>query len=220
MIPKFRTVLFDLDGTLTDPKEGITRCAQYALRAFGIREKRDNLVRFIGPSLHENFERFYGFSRGQTERAVAIYRRRFAPKGMYENEVYGGVPALLADLRRAGAKLAIASTKAQFFVEQILEHFQLLAYFDAVWGSEFDGSRAGKRELISCALDSLGVHPSDAVMVGDRCFDAQGAEETGVPFIGALYGYGTQEEMEPFHPVAYAKDIPALSALLLQEEPV
>lgn len=152
----YEYILFDLDGTLTDPKQGITGCVQYALHRMGIEEPdTDKLTPFIGPPLLDSFHEFYGFSEAQGRQATAYYRERFTETGIFENEVYPGIEKMLADLKASGKKLAVASSKPGVFVERILEHFGLQSYFDVVVGSELDGTRTKKEEVVEEALCRL-----------------------------------------------------------------
>ena len=194
---RYDTVLFDLDGTLTDPGEGITNSVAYALRQFGIENTdRTQLYKFIGPPLKESFIKYYGFSDQQAEEAVAQYRVYFAPKGLFENKVYPGVPQLLAQLRAKGYKLLLATSKPEGFAVQILEHFGLLEYFDVAAGATMDGSRVAKADVIAYALQKAGVTDrTRAVMVGDRLHDVEGAKAQGLACIGVLYGYGDAAEL-------------------------
>ena len=194
---RYDTVLFDLDGTLTDPGEGITNSVAYALRQFGIENTdRTQLYKFIGPPLKQSFMQYYGFSDQQAEEAVAQYRVYFAPKGLFENKVYPGVPQLLAQLRAKGYKLLLATSKPEGFAVQILEHFGLLEYFDLAAGATMDGSRVAKADVIAYALQKAGVTDrTRAVMVGDRLHDVEGAKAQGLACIGVLYGYGDAAEL-------------------------
>ena len=194
---RYDTVLFDLDGTLTDPGEGITNSVAYALRQFGIENTdRTQLYKFIGPPLKESFIKYYGFSDQQAKEAVAQYRVYFAPKGLFENKVYPGVPQLLAQLRAKGYKLLLATSKPEGFAVQILEHFGLLEYFDVAAGATMDGSRVAKADVIAYALQKAGVTDrTRAVMVGDRLHDVEGAKAQGLACIGVLYGYGDAAEL-------------------------
>lgn len=152
----YRYILFDLDGTLTDPKLGITSCVQYALYKFGIEEPDpDKLEPFIGPPLLDSFQEFYGFDEEKGMQAIAYYRERFATVGILENEIYPGVSQMLARLQKAGARLAVASSKPTVFVTRILEHFGIISYFDVIVGSELDGTRARKEEVVEEALRQL-----------------------------------------------------------------
>ena len=203
----YHYILFDLDGTLTDPKPGITGCVQYALRKFGIEEPDlDKLEPFIGPPLLDSFQEFYGFEEEKGQQAIIYYRERFRTVGLFENEVYPGIAQMLARLQEAGCHLAVASSKPEIFVKRILEHFGLLSYFEVVVGSELDGRRARKEEVVEEALrqllgeEALTQHGlrriEDAVMVGDRKFDIQGAKRFGIASIGVRYGYAGQGELE------------------------
>ena len=213
---RFDTVLFDLDGTLTDPAQGITNSVAYALAQFGIQvEDRHTLLPFIGPPLKESFMVFYGMDSAQAERAVEAYREYFRPKGIFENRVYPGVPEMLAALQKAGLRLCVASSKPQVFVEQILEHFDLARYFDAVCGSELDGRRTDKAQVVAEALHRCpGERP---VMVGDRLHDVAGAHKNGLPCAGVLFGYGGREELAAAGAEYIAAGVPELTAWLLQE---
>lgn len=203
----YHYILFDLDGTLTDPKPGITRCVQYALHKFGIEEPDlDKLEPFIGPPLLDSFQEFYGFEEEKGQQAIVYYRERFRTVGLFENEVYPGIAQMLARLQEAGCHLAVASSKPEIFVKRILEHFRLSSYFEVVVGSELDGRRARKEEVVEEALRQLlgeealaqqSLRPiEDVVMVGDRKFDIQGAKRFGIASIGVRYGYAGQGELE------------------------
>lgn len=195
----YRYILFDLDGTLTDPKEGITRSVQYALHSFGIDEPDlDKLEGFIGPPLKEQFMEFAGFHEKQALRAVEKYRERFSVTGLYENQIYEGIPEMLERLQEKGFLLAVASSKPTVFVEKILIHFQIDEYFTEVVGSELDGTRSDKGDVIREALRRLAVGDKEkrrAVMVGDRRHDVEGAHREGIACIGAAFGYGGREEL-------------------------
>ncbi len=152
----YHYILFDLDGTLTDPKPGITGCVQYALRKFGIEEPDlDKLEPFIGPPLLDSFQEFYGFDEEKGLQAIAYYRERFSVVGLFENEIYPGIAQMLARLQKAGIRLAVASSKPTVFVTRILEHFGILSFFDVIVGSELDGTRGRKEEVVEEALRQL-----------------------------------------------------------------
>lgn len=152
----YQYILFDLDGTLTDPKLGITTCVQYALHKLGIEEPdRDRLEPFIGPPLLDSFREFYGLDDEKGRQAVAYYRERFSTVGLFENEIYPGIGEMLARLQKVGRHLAVASSKPTVFVTKILEHFKILDYFEVIVGSELDGTRADKEEVIEEALRQL-----------------------------------------------------------------
>ncbi len=194
-------LLFDLDGTLTDPGVGITTCVQYALQSFGIEEPDLNkLTPFIGPPLKESFKEFYNMDDEQAETAVEKYRERFQDTGIFENEVYKGIPEMLRLLQSKGFYLAVASSKPTVYVERILEHFNLRKYFCVVVGSELDGTRVNKDEVVKEALNRLfsykPIQYSQVYMIGDRKFDVEGAKALGVESVGVTYGYGDIEELK------------------------
>ena len=194
----YNTILFDLDGTLTDPGLGITNSAAYALKKHGIEvADRTVLYPFIGPPLLDSFQRFYGFSEDQSEQAVADYREYFREKGLFENEVYSGVEELLQHLKESGKRLIIATSKPEEFAVKILKHFGLASYFDYIVGATMDSSRSKKGDVIAYALEVCGItDKTDVVMVGDREHDVLGAKENGLDSVGVLYGYGSREELE------------------------
>lgn len=200
----YNYILFDLDGTLTDPKLGITSSVQYALRALGIEEPSlDKLEPFIGPPLADSFREFYGLDDEQIVTAIAKYRERFNDQGIYENEIYPGVAAMLAKLKESGKKLSIASSKPTQFVERILDYFDIRAYFDIIIGSNMDGTRSRKEEVVEEALRQMlpaGMTSAEkkaaVAMVGDRRFDIEGAKEHGITSVGVSFGYAPEGELE------------------------
>ncbi len=194
---RFEYVFFDLDGTLTDPAIGITNAVMYALKHFGIEvADRRMLYPFIGPPLKESFEKFYDMTCEQAEEALREYRVYFSDKGLYENTVYDGIPALLEKLCASGCKVVLATSKPTVFAERILEYFDIRKYFSFVSGSELNGARVGKADVIRYALDALDItDTSQVIMVGDRCFDVEGALANGICAIGVTYGYGDAAEL-------------------------
>lgn len=193
----YTTVLFDLDGTLTDPEEGITRSFQYALHHFGIEEKDPvKLRQVIGPPLLESFTKLFGFSQIDALLAIDVYREYFTQTGIYENRLYPGIEDMLKELQKAGKHLLVATSKPTVFANRILEHFNIRQYFTFVAGSELNGARTAKAEVIQWALENSGTNPKKAVMVGDRKHDIIGAVETNVDTIAVLYGYGSREELK------------------------
>ena len=187
-------VFFDLDGTLTDPKLGITRCIQHALSALDEPvPATEELLWCIGPPLRENFVTLIGEQRA--DQAVQLYRERFADVGLFENEPYRDIHTTLDGLQRRGAPLYVASSKPLVFVEQILERYELARHFQAVFGSGLDGTRVDKGELLEFALGRTGKAGEASVMIGDRRHDAIGAQRNGMAFIGVLYGYGDADEL-------------------------
>ena len=189
-------LLFDLDGTLTDPMVGITSSVQYALEKFGIHVRYlKELIPFIGPPLAESFQKFYGFSKEDAEKAIQYYREYYAPKGIFENEVYEGIPEMLAHLTEAGFTLLVAISKPTVFARKVLKHFGMEDYFSFVGGSELDGSRTKKAEVISYILKTCGIEAKEAIMIGDRRHDIEGGKACGLESVGVLYGYGTEQEL-------------------------
>ena len=213
-------IFFDLDGTLTDPGPGITNAVMYALERWGIHvADRSELYRFIGPPLTDSFARFYGFSPADARAAVDVYREYFADKGIFENEVYPGIPELLARLKGAGLKLVMATSKPELFALRIADHFNLTRYFDCIAGAAMDETRTQKWEVIEYALDRCGVTDRSAVlMVGDREHDVLGAKRCGIRCLGVLFGYGSREELERAGAVAVAETVEAVGDYILQQK--
>lgn len=194
----YKYILFDLDGTLTDPGEGITNSVAYALEKFNIiNTDRTELYPFIGPPLLDSFMNFYGFSREDGMKAVEYYRENFRSKGILENKLYPGIPEALQNLKKQGKKVILATSKPEEFAKRILDYFDLTKYFDFVAGATMDGSRGKKADVIAYALKEGGVEdPTEAIMVGDREFDILGAKENGLKAIGVTFGYGSPEELD------------------------
>lgn len=218
-----RYILFDLDGTLTDPKVGITRSVQHALHTYGIEEPDpDRLTPFIGPPLVDSFAKYYGFPREQGLEAIERYREYFSVKGLFENEVYPGIPEMLADLKARGKVLLVATSKAEKFARQILEHFDLAQYFDFICGATMDVTiRSAKADVIAYALEQAGVTDKvQAVMVGDRLHDVEGARACGLDCVGVLFGYGSREELEEAGAAAIAETVGDLHTMLKGDDPM
>jgi len=214
---RFTNICFDLDGTLTDPKVGITKSVQYALRDLEFEvENLDQLEPFIGPPLAESFQQFYGLSDEEIQRAIASYRVYFKERGMLENEIYPGIRELLLELKERGCQLYVATSKPTVFAVPILKHFQIDDMFQLIAGSELDGTRSAKAEVIQYVLDAYeDIDPATVVMIGDRKHDLIGAQHTGVASIGVGYGYGSEEELRAAHPTYYAETVQELRNLLL-----
>ena len=212
-------LLFDLDGTLTDPKEGITLSVQYALVTGGIdAPDPDALCCFIGPPLKEQFMDYAGWNDQEGEAAVARYRERFGTVGWAKNKVYDGMHDLLAALREAGFTLAVATSKPFVYAEQILRHFGLLDYFHVAVGSELDGTRTDKAEVIEETLRQLGQPDrSRVLMIGDRRHDVEGAAKCGVPCVGVRYGFAAEGELEAAGACHVADSVEALRDYLLAQ---
>ena len=213
---KIRNILFDLDGTLTDPMIGITKSVRHALNYFGIEvESLEELIPFIGPPLKKSFENFYGLSEADADKAVEVYREYFSVTGLFENKVYEGIPELLAALKAENKRLFVATSKPTVFAKQILEHFGLAPYFEDICGSFLSGERVEKIDVIRHVLDEHKLSPEETVMVGDRRFDVDSAKALGLLTIGVLYGYGSREEIEKAAPDKIATTVSDLQALLL-----
>lgn len=213
----YQTILFDLDGTLTDPGEGITNSVAYSLRHYGIDvPDRRELYKFIGPPLYESYMNYYGFDEATAREAVEVYREYFRPKGIFENRVYDGIPELLQALKAAGKTLLVATSKPEGFSRQILDHFGLAQYFDFVAGSTLDGSRITKADVIRHALAQTGLTPDGTMlMVGDREHDVLGAKEVGLPCVGVLFGYGSRPELEGAGASYIAPTVADISRIIL-----
>ena len=188
-------ILFDLDGTLTNPKEGITKCVQYALKHFGIEKECDELVSFIGPPLKEKFMEYASLSEEDGVKAVEIYRERYAPIGIFENEIYDGILQMLETLKNQGKILAIATSKPTVFAKQIAEKYGISPFLTCLLGSELDGRNTDKAEVIRIAMQKLGATTENTIMVGDREHDVIGARKNGIECIGVSYGYGGEDEL-------------------------
>ena len=216
----WKTILFDLDGTLTDPKEGITKAVAIALNRFGIREEPGNLTHFIGPPLDESFPEFYGFDREQVAVATETFREYYVRQGWLENVPYPGMAELLRDLQAAGKRLLVATSKPEVTAVRVLEHFGMAQYFDHICGAPLDNQEgARKANVIRSALDWAGPgwDAGNTVMVGDRRHDVARAHEVGLPCVGVLYGYGNRAEHEKAGAEFIVEDIPALRQLLLED---
>lgn len=194
----YSTVLFDLDGTITESGIGITRSVAYALEKYGIHETdQAKLDSFIGPPLIDSFGRLYGFSPAQAREAVEAYREYYGTKGIFENRVYDGVEEMLRTLHEKGKRCILATSKPEHYAQQILAHFGLSRWFDVVAGATMDEKRTDKTSVIAYALEKAGiVKKSTTIMVGDREHDVLGAKAHGLPCIGVLYGYGSRQELE------------------------
>lgn len=214
----FEYVLFDLDGTLTDPKDGITRSVAYALEKLDAASlDEQTLESFIGPPLLDSFCTICGFDQPKAEKAINFYRERFKQIGMYENRVYPGIESLLSLLKEKGKKLAVATSKPTVFADEIVSHFNLKQYFEVIVGSNLDGTRSVKNEVIREALKQLSLPPKQSVvMIGDRKYDIIGAQKEGISSIGVSYGYGSQEELELARPTKIVSDIQQLEEYLMK----
>ena len=213
------TILFDLDGTLTDPKVGLTKSIQHALKSFDINvENPDDLVKFIGPAIRPAFKQFYGFDDAGAEKAVEKFRERFLTKGIYENVMYDGVDIMLQKLKDAGKTLIIATSKPTIQAKTVLSYFNLDKYFTYVSGSEMNGDRSEKNEVMQYAIEQNNITDlSCCIMVGDRKHDIIGAKTVGMKSVGVLYGYGGYDELSKAEADYIVKDIDGLSDLLCSD---
>lgn len=211
------TVLFDLDGTLTDPGVGITKAVQRGLRAVGIEEPQlHKLRKFVGPPLHEAFAEFYGLDEQQVRCTIEAFRAYYNVEGWLENEPYPQIGALLQALRAAGKTLIVATSKPETTANRVLTHFDLAQYFDCICGAPPGITTGKKSEVIADAFARTGADASQAVMVGDRMHDVLGAHEMGIPAIGVLYGYGSREELQLAGAEFITESTASLQALLLR----
>lgn len=211
-------LLFDLDGTLTDPGEGITNSVAYALERFGIRvEDRRELYPYIGPPLTDSFVRCHGLTPEQAVEALWLYREYFGVKGMLENTLYDGIAALLEKLQNDGYTLLVATSKPEEYTVQILQHFGLDSYFAFVAGNTLDESRPTKASVIAYLRERYpAICAENAVMIGDRKYDVEGALQNGLPSIGVLYGYGSREELEAAGATVIVDNLEGLLAAIKQ----
>ena len=213
----FDILFFDLDGTLTDPGLGITNAVMYSLEKYGIPlPERESLYKFIGPPLFQSYQLYFGFSEEKSVEAVKFFREYFSVKGLFENEVYPGIPQLLEKLRSAGKTLCIATSKPEKFAEEILEHFDLAKYFHHICGAAFDESRGSKHEVIEYAIGRCGnPDRSRILMIGDREHDILGAKASGLASAGVLYGYGDRAEHQAAGADYIAESVEKLGEMLL-----
>ncbi len=215
----YKYVLFDLDGTLTDSAAGITNCIIYALNKMNIEvPSMEVLKTFVGPPLKERFCEVFSLSEEEGQRALELYRERFGPIGIFENEVYKGVFEMLDRLKKAGCILALATSKPQTFAEKILNHFDLYRFFDFVSGSDLNGGKQTKTDVMKEALKKMGAEKDKTVMVGDRCFDIDSAKELFISSVAVTYGYGTMEEIEKSAPDFVAKTPMEVYEIVLKGE--
>ena len=197
----YQNVLFDLDGTLTDPREGITRSIQFGLSKLGIDEPDlSKLEHCIGPPLLQQFMASYGFDEAKAWEAMGFYRERFAVTGLYENEVFEGVTPLLEELVAQGRQLFIATSKPHIYAREIARHFDFARHFKVIYGSELDGTRTNKVELIAHLVNEQGLDPAQTLMIGDRKHDLIGARDNGMDAAAVGYGFGSFEELSSFAP--------------------
>lgn len=214
---KYKYIFFDLDGTLTDPQEGITNCVKYALEHYGIHETDySKLRRFIGPPLVWSFHEYYGFDEQKSLEAVAKYRERFSAIGLFENKVYDGIYDVLQTLVDNGHILVLATSKPHIFAERIMVKYRLRPYFKLISGSELDGTRNNKDEVISYAIEKLGCQNDKIIMVGDRKHDILGAQKCHIDSCGVRFGYAEDGELEEAGANYIVDDLSDLLKILMQ----
>ena len=216
---EFKHILFDLDGTLTDPALGITNSIMFALRKNGVEPpEREKLFCCIGPPLIDAFMEMWGFSKEKAVKALSDYREYFSVTGLFENEVYEGIEKLLWSLYDSGKKLYLATSKPEIYARQILEHFNLAKYFTFIAGNTLSEDRPKKIDVINYIFKECPeISKNSAVMVGDRKYDAEGAHEANLPCIGVLFGYGNREELENAGADYIVENVNELKDLLLGE---
>ncbi len=208
---KYKYILFDLDGTIIDPKEGITNSLKYSLDKLGIKDYNDEiLLSFIGPPLKDSFKSYFSLNEQQIDKAVTYYREFFNKDGLFQNYLYEGIEDLLSSLKDKGLTLFIATSKPTVFAEKIIKMFKLEKYFDGIIGSELDGSRSAKSEIIGYILEEKSLDKEKCLMVGDRMHDILGANKQDIDSMAVLYGYGSIDEfseLKPTYIVSSVKEI-------------
>lgn len=210
-----KRILFDLDGTLTDPFLGITRSVAYSLKSFGIEvDDLETLKPFIGPPLDVSFREYYHMDEAQSWKAVEKYREYFSKKGLFENKVYEGMEDFLQSLLNMDMKLYVCTSKPEVFAKEILDHFSLTPYFTDIYGATLDGSLKNKGDVIAHCIKQEQLNIQDCMMVGDRQHDIVGAHQNQIPCIGVLYGYGSLEEFQEYHCDYIAKDLIELKKII------
>jgi phosphoglycolate phosphatase len=215
VIRKYKSILFDLDGTLTDPKEGILNSVKFALSRFGTAvPDEDTLLKFIGPPLQGSFRDFYDFSGSDIELAIRYFREYFTSKGIHENRLYPGAAELLEFLKSRGVFIVLATTKPTAYANSILENFKIAEYFAYVKGSNLDGTESGKSEIIDHIIEKFRLEKASTIMVGDRSYDILGAKENGIDSAGVLYGYGSESELEEAEATYIVRNIVEMKNLL------
>lgn len=212
----YNYIFFDLDGTLINPKDGITTAVQHALKQYNIHEHPDNLTHFIGPPMDKAFQEYYQFNEKQSKEAVQHFRDYYVPKGMFKSEVYNGIVTLLEKLQKENKAVCVVTTKATYQAEKLLAHHKLEKYFQHIIGSKPDLSDTDKTTLIKQALSFFpDKKKSEFVMIGDKKFDITGAKNNGIDSIGVLYGYGSREEIASSKPTYVVNSIEELEKYLL-----
>lgn len=195
---KYKIIIFDLDGTLSDSGVGITKCVQYALKKLNIiEEDLNNLKHFVGPPLKDELMKTYGCSEAEAKQGVEFYRERYTPVGIYETSLYENVEQLLVSLKERGKIIALATSKPLGMAEEVIKYLQIEQYFDYIMGADLNGPIHNKKDVLLALLEKFGfMNKNEMVMIGDTIFDIEGANSVGIDSIGVSYGYGNIEEMQ------------------------
>jgi phosphoglycolate phosphatase len=215
-LKKYNILFWDLDGTLTDPMQGITNSICYALSYFGIEEKqKEKLIPFIGPPLKDSFMSFYNFTEEKADLAVKKYREYYAKTGLYENKMIKGIVPLLSCLQQQNKIMYIATSKPTVFARKVADHFGITQYFKDICGSELDGSRSTKDSVIAHILNHIDpLDKTKILMIGDRMYDIIGSKNNGIDSLGVLFGYGSKEELVKYGATYLAHNLDELKTLL------
>ncbi len=212
----YLNIIFDLDGTLTDSAPGVTRSVQYALNKFAIEAETDQLEAFVGPPLQQSFQKLYGFSEEDAVKAVSYYREYYSRIGIYENRLYSGIRPLLQNLKSGSKKLYIATSKPTVFAEKVLAHFEVDYFFSIIAGSNLDGTRVNKAEILEYLIQQINTMDlNKTVMVGDRKYDIIGAHVSNLDSIAVTYGYGSREELSAEAPTIIINSVSELQNFLI-----
>ena len=212
---EYKNILFDLDGTLTDPYLGITNAVKYSLRKFGIEENNENTLRaLIGPPLETSFMEFYQFDINKTKTAIGYYREYFSEKGIYENKLYPGIEDVLAKIKDRNKTIILATSKPAIFASKILKYFNIDKYFYDMTGSNLDGTLGEKDEIIKYIMEKHDLKPETTIMIGDRKYDISGAHKNNIHSIAVMYGYGSKEELEQSNPTYFCENVPDILEII------
>jgi len=212
---EYKNILFDLDGTLTDPYLGITNAVKYSLRKFGIEENNENTLRaLIGPPLETSFMEFYQFDINKTKTAIGYYREYFSEKGIYENKLYPGIEDVLAKIKDRNKTIILATSKPAIFASKILKYFNIDKYFYDMTGSNLDGTLGEKDEIIKFIIEKHDLKPETTIMIGDRKYDISGAHKNNIHSIAVMYGYGSKEELEQSNPTYFCENVPDILEII------
>ena len=214
---KYNVIIFDLDGTLSNSKEGITKSVQYALEKMCIIEKDlDQLEHFIGPPLKDEFLKTYDVTEETAEQGVAYYRERYVPKGLYETQLYPGTMKMLQNLKDKGKYIAMATSKPQEMAEEVLRYLKIDSFFDCVMGAQLHGPRQSKQAVLEALFEKIALKDRNKyIMVGDTCFDVDGAAAVGIDAIGVSFGFGDVKEMKEHGAITIVDSMEELAQFLI-----